>query len=52
MKHRSKGRRKAAVSTPSGGPVFVSPEEQKRMMLDKWHLISAMHNLLKLFRYT
>ena len=34
MKHRSKGRRKAAISRPTGGPVFVSPEDQKRMSLD------------------
>ena len=34
MKHRSKGRRKAPVSKPPGGPVFVSPEDQKRMSLD------------------
>jgi hypothetical protein len=34
MKHRSKGRRKAPISRPSGGPVFVSPEDQKRMSLD------------------
>jgi hypothetical protein len=34
MKHRSKGAQKGPVSTPSGGPVFVSPEDQKRMSLD------------------
>jgi hypothetical protein len=34
MKHRSKGRRKAPVSRSSGGPVFVSPEDQKRMSHD------------------
>jgi hypothetical protein len=35
MKHRSKGPQKGPVSTPSGGPVFVSPEDQKRMSLDR-----------------
>jgi hypothetical protein len=34
MKRRSKRRRQAAISPPSGGPVFVSPEDQKRVSLD------------------
>ena len=38
MKHRSKGRRQAPISRPTGGPVFVSPEDQKRMSLDtRWN---------------
>ena len=41
MKHRSKGRSQAPISRPSGGPVFVSPEDQKRMSLDSTTRISS-----------
>ena len=34
MKQRSKGPQKGPISKPPGGPVFVSPEGQKRMSLD------------------
>lgn len=35
MKHRSTQRRQAPTGSPPGGPVFVSPEDQKRMSLDR-----------------
>jgi hypothetical protein len=34
MKHRPKGPQKGSISKTPGGPVFVSPEGQKRMSLD------------------
>jgi len=37
MKNRSRRRHKAPDTRPPGGPVFVSPEGQKRMSLDNSH---------------
>jgi len=47
MKHRSKGRSQATVSTPSGGPVFVSLEDQKRMSRDTWPSLASWEALIR-----
>ena len=45
MKRKRKSRHQAPITRPKGGPVFVSPEDQKGVSLDSWSFVALSEGL-------